>query len=120
MYRIVLLVAVLLGRGVCMAMVGVVPYENWDIQAKNVVRDIVSNPNRYEGTEGTARLKKVSSALIDSLSTLQGGAYRVYCEFLERWQTGDSENDVVPESLDSLATKIYQLLRGCENGEGHV
>ena len=54
------------------------------------------------------------------MSTLQGGAYRVYCEFLERWQTGDSENDVVPESLDSLAAKIYQLLRGCENGEGHV
>lgn len=67
MCRIVLLVAVLLGRGVCMAMVGVVPYENWDIQAKNVVRDIVSNLNKYEGTEGADRLKKTSSALIGSL-----------------------------------------------------
>lgn len=110
MFRIIMLVVGLLGKSACGAMGGPVPYDTWDSQAKAIIRDIVSDPTTYEDE---SRRNNKLNALLPFLPTLQGGAYRVYCEFLEQWQTGDSEEDCVPDKLDSLAAQIYNdLLNG--------
>lgn len=110
MSRVIILVVGLLWKSMCGAMGGQVPYDRWDSQAKAIIHDIVSDPTTYE--DKSRRNHKLTS-LLPFLPKLQGGAYRVYCEFLEQWQTGDSEEDFVPDKLDSLAAQIYnELLNG--------
>ncbi len=107
MFKIVGLIICLLEKNICGALVTPVSYNNWDSQAKAIVSDIIVNPEAYKNKE--QRDFKLS-ILHPYLAKLQGGAYRIYCEFLENWQTGDSVDDYVPDELSLLATQIYREL----------